>query len=108
MHQHALCQDASNVAIGAVLQQFMDGQWFPISFFSTKLRPVETHYSTFDRGLLAIYVSIKHFRHFVEGRNIHVVTDHKPQTFAITSQTNYRTPRQIRHLDYISQFTADI
>ena len=100
--------DASNVAIGAVLQQFIDEQWCPIAFFSTKLRPAETRYSTFDRELLAIYLSIKHFRHFVEGRNFHVVTDHKPLTFAITSQASHHTPRQIRHLDYISQFTTDI
>jgi len=44
----------------------------------------------------------------VEGRNFHVATDHKPLTFAIASQTNHHTPRQIRHLDYISQFTTDI
>jgi len=88
--------DASNVAIGAVLQQFMDGQWCHILFFSTKLRPAETRYSTFDRELLAIYLSIKHFRHFVEGRNFHVVTDYKPLTFAMT---NHHTPRQILHLD---------
>jgi len=100
--------DASNVAIGAALQQFMDGQWCPLSFFSTKLRPPEILYSTFDRELLAIYLSIKHFRHFVEGRNFHVITDHKPLTFAMTSQTNHHTPRQIHHLDYISQFTTDI
>ena len=84
--------DASNVAIGAALQQFMDGQWCPLSFFSTKLRPPEILYSTFDRELLAIYLSIKHFRHFMEGRNFHVVTDHKPLTFAMTFQTNHPTP----------------
>jgi len=100
--------DASNVAVGAVLQQFIDGQWCPVSFFSTKLRSAETRYSTFDRELLAIYLSIKHFRHFVEGRNFHVITDHKPLTFAISSQASHHTPRQIRHLDYISQFTTDI
>ena len=50
--------DASNVAIGAVLQQLIDGQWCPVSFFSTKLRPAETRYSTFDHELLVIYLSI--------------------------------------------------
>ena len=78
------------------------------SFFSTKLRPAETCYSTFDSELLAIYLSIKHFRHFVEGCNFHIITDYKPLTFAISSQASHHTPRQIRHLDYISQFTTDI
>ena len=35
-------------------------------------------------------------------------TDHKPLTFSFSSQPDRHTPRQIRHLDYISQFTTDI
>ena len=100
--------DASDVAVGAVLQQLIDNQWCPVAFFSTKLKPAETRYSTFDRELLAIYLAIKHFRHFVEGRQFHVLTDHKPLTFAFASKPSQHTPRQIRHLDYISQFTTDI
>lgn len=78
--------DASDSAVGAVLQQCVDGQWQPISFFSKKLEPSETCYSTFDRELLAIYLAIKHFRCFLEGRTFHVVTDHKPLTFAFNAR----------------------
>ena len=46
--------DASDVAVGAVLQQYINEQWHPIAFFSKKLKPAETRYSTFDRELLAI------------------------------------------------------
>ena len=60
--------DASDHAVGAVLQQKIGDGWQPIAYFSKKLRPAETKYSTFDRELLAVYLSIKHFRHFVEGR----------------------------------------
>ena len=108
---HALTNimtDASDTAVGAVLQQHVDGQWQPISFFSKKLQPAETRYSTFDRELLAIYLAIKHFRYFLEGRTFHVVTDHKPLTFAFNARTDRYTPRQCRHLDYISQFTTDL
>ena len=100
--------DASNTAVGAVLQQFIDGQWRPISYFSKKLRPPETRYSTFDRELLAIYLAIKHFRHFVEGRVFHISTDHKPLTYAPTTRSDRHSPRQARHLDFILQFTSDI
>ena len=58
---------ASNIAVEAVLQQLVDNQWCPITFFSTKLKPAETRYSAFNRKLLAIYLAIKHFQHFVEG-----------------------------------------
>ena len=100
--------DASNSAVGAVLQQYVDGQWQPISFFSKKLQPAETRYSTFDRELLAIYLAIKHFCYFLEGRTFHVLTDHKPLTFAFNARADRHTPRQCRHLDYISQFTTDL
>ena len=57
--------DASDTAVGAVLQQLVDDIWCPISYFSKKLKPSETRYSTFDRELLAMYLAIRHFRHFV-------------------------------------------
>ena len=104
----SIMADASDVAIGAVLQQRIGNDWRPISYFSKKLKPAETRYSTFDRELLAVYLSIKHFRHFVEGRKFHVLTDHKPLTYALSANPDRHTPRQIRHLDYISQFTTDI
>ena len=53
---------------GSSLQQYVDSTWRPISF-SRKMTPAETHYSTFDRELLAAsYLAIKHFCHFLEGR----------------------------------------
>ena len=53
--------DASDVAVGAVLQQLIDGEWCPIAYFLKKLKPAETRYSAFDRELLAVYLAIKHF-----------------------------------------------
>ena len=92
----SIMADASDVAVGAVLQQFVDKQWQPISFFSRKLSPTEKRYSTFDRELLAIYTSIKHFRHFVLGKPFTVYTDHKPLTFAMFSKADRFSPRQSR------------
>ena len=101
--------DASNVSVGAVLEQQLHGQWTPISFFSRKLRDPETRYSAFDRELLAIYLAIRHFRHFVEGRAFTIFTDHKPRTFTLSSANSDKwTPRQTRHLSFISEFTSDI
>ena len=37
-----------------------------------------------------------------------VLTDHKPLTSALVSHSVQHSPRQIRHLDFISQFTGDI
>ena len=43
-----LTTDASNVAVGAVIEQLVDGQPRPLGFFSRKLRQPEIKYSTFD------------------------------------------------------------
>ncbi len=47
--------DASELAVGAVLQQHIKGVWH----ISRKMNPAETLYSTFDRELLAIYLAIR-------------------------------------------------
>ncbi|BHF78003.1 hypothetical protein SprV_0602111300 [Sparganum proliferum] len=112
-HYHAdapisLMVDASNVAVGAVLPQSLPDSTVPLAFFSKKLSKAETRYSTFGRELLAAYLAVRHFRHLLEGREFTIFTDHKPLTFAIHSRSDKLSPRQIRHLDYISQFTSDI
>ncbi|UYV77242.1 hypothetical protein LAZ67_15000213 [Cordylochernes scorpioides] len=99
--------DASNVAVGGVLQQLNDTAWEPISFFSKKLSPAETKYSAFDRELLAAFLSVKHFSYFLDGKTFMLFTDHKPLTYAFTSKSE-RSPRQERHLNYLSQFSMDI
>ncbi|BHF74082.1 hypothetical protein SprV_0401716600 [Sparganum proliferum] len=106
--QLSLMVDASTVAVGAVLQQHLVGSTPPLVFFSKKLLPAETRYSTFGHELLVIYLAVEHFRHLFEGRDFTVFTDHKPLTFALRSHSDKYNPREIAHLDYISQFTIDI
>nr|VZI44881.1 unnamed protein product [Spirometra erinaceieuropaei] len=60
-HFHAdapisLMVDASNVAVGAVLQQSLPDSTVPLAFFSKKLSKAKTRYSTFGRELLAAYL----------------------------------------------------
>lgn len=103
----SITTDASDKAVGGQLEQCFDGVWCPIAFFSRKLSKAEVNYSAFDRELLAIFLAIKSFRHYLEGRPFQIYTDHKPLTFAFTS-TSERSPRQTRHLSFISEFSTDI
>ena len=89
----SLMTAAFDIAVGAVLQQFVDDEWRPIAYFSRKLKPVETRYSTFDRELLVIYLSIKHFWHILEGRQSYVLTDRRPLTYSLSSSPNRHSPR---------------
>ncbi|BHF62056.1 hypothetical protein SprV_0100503700 [Sparganum proliferum] len=59
--QLSLMEAASTEAVGAVLQQHLAGSIRRLAFFSKKLLPAETRYSTFDREVLAIYLAVKHF-----------------------------------------------
>ena len=103
-----LTVDASDLAIGGVLEQFLDGCWKPLAFFSRKLDNAQRSYSTFDRELLAMYSTVKHFSFFLEGQRFHIYTDHKPLTFAFASSSNRWTPRQQRHLTLVAEYTTDI
>lgn len=104
----AIQTDASDLAMGAVLQQRKSHGWQPLAFFSRKFSPTQKKYSPYDRELLAIYEAIRYFRFMVEAKKFCVMTDHKPLTFAFASQRENCSPRQFRYLDYISQFTTDI
>ena len=100
--------DTSDFAVGGVLQQYIDNVWQPLSFFCKKLTPAETRYSAFEHELLAVYATIRHFRHNLEGRYFFVITDHKPLTFVMTSVTERPSLRQTRQLAFIAEFTTDI
>ena len=60
--------DASDFAVGAVLQQQVKDKWESLGFFSKQLRKPETKSSAFDCELLAMYLSVRHFRFLVEGQ----------------------------------------
>lgn len=103
-----LSTDASGSAIGASLQQQIGDNLRPLAFFSRKLTPTETRYSTFSRELLAIYLAIRHFRHMLEGRQFTVLSDHKPLSYALSTISSRHSPREMRQLDFISQFSCEI
>lgn len=104
----SLSTDASDFAIGSVLQQWENDSWKPIAFYSKKLNATQQGYSTYDRELLGIYLSIKNFKHLLEGREFTIYTDHKPIIFAFKQKNDKASPRQLRQLQYISEFSTDI
>ena len=103
----SLAVDASACHVGAVLQQWVDGGWAPLGFFSRKLVDAELRYSTFDRELLAAYAAVRHFRYQLEGRQFSLFTDHRPLAHAIRRVTPPVSARQQRHLAFLSEYTTD-
>ncbi len=104
----SLAVDASDSHVGGVLQQKCGRDWQPLAFYSKKLSPAEIKYSTFDRELLAAFLTIRHFRFLLEGRQFTLMTDHKPLVASMTRVTPPQSARQQRHLAFVSEFTTDL
>jgi hypothetical protein len=65
--------DASKLQLGACISQ--GGK--PVAFYSRKLQPAQTRYTTTKRKLLLIVETLKEFRNILLGQNIKVHTDHE-------------------------------
>jgi transposase InsO family protein len=69
-----LSTDASKIGIGAVLEQ--DGQ--PIAYASRTCSVAEQNYQATEQEALAVIWAVRHFRHYVYGRELEILVDHKP------------------------------
>ncbi|KAH9255964.1 hypothetical protein BASA81_006002 [Batrachochytrium salamandrivorans] len=66
--------DASDYAISGVLSQYDDSNTLrPIAFYARQMNSAEQNYEIYDKELLAVVESFKHWRHFLQG-GLHPVT----------------------------------
>ena len=72
---YVLRTDASDFAVGSVLMQEHDAQLHPVAFYSRKLSPAEARYGAYAREMLAVIDSLRHFEHYVDGRQVTVESD---------------------------------
>lgn len=100
--------NAPSNAVGAVFEQQVEAVWVTLASFSRKLKPGETRYSTFGGELLPAYLTVKHFRYFIEGPIFHIMTDHKPLTYGFCGSHSCCLARETRPLSLVSEFTRDL
>jgi hypothetical protein len=76
--EFVIVTDASNVGLGAVLEQSKQdgGDRHAIAYWSRSLQKRERKYTVTERECLAVVDAIKHFRHYIYGSHFVVVTDH--------------------------------
>lgn len=67
--------DASNVGLGAVLLQELDGEMLPVQWASKKLTPTEMRYGISEKEMLAVFWGIKKFDYDLRGRRFRLITD---------------------------------
>ena len=104
----ALTTDASDFAVGAVLEQRSPAGWEPLAFYSAKLQETQQKYPPYDRELLAAFKAVRHFRSMIEGRPFTLYTDHQSLVPSISKKSDPQTARQQYQLSCISEFTTDI
>ena len=73
-----LTTDASNFAIGGVLQQEIDGQLRNLYYHSQLMTTSQRRYSTIEKEALAIYKCFERMRPYLLGQDIIIMTDHCP------------------------------
>ena len=74
--------DASDIAAGAVLCQRQEEEGeHVVAYASRKFNAAERNYPAFERELLAVVWSMKHFRPYLYGQHFVVVTDNEPVTY---------------------------
>ena len=69
--------DASHTQLGAVISQNKK----LIAFYSRKLQPAQTRYTTTECKLLSFVKTLKEFKNILSGQQIMVYTDHKNLTY---------------------------
>ena len=76
----------------------------PVFYASKTLTVTESNYSKIEHKMLGVVFSILHFKHFMYGRQIHIITDHKPLITLFAKNLATTSPRLshmlIQILDY--------
>ena len=98
--------DASDVGIGAVLQQVQDGKEHVIAYSSKKLDKQQRRYCVTRKELLAVVTFLREFRHYLLGRKFTVRSDHSSLRWLM----GFKEPQGqlARWLEYISEYDFKI
>ena len=90
--------DASEYGLGSVLLQ--DGK--PVAYASRSLSSAERHYAQIEKEMLSVLFGLCKFHHYTYGRDVTVVTDHKPLV-AIRAKPLGKAPKRLQHMLLKSQ-----
>ena len=77
--QFVVTTDASDAAVGAILEQDFGNGLQPVAFASRKLNDVEMRYSAYERELLGIVWALAQWKHYCRGPHTVIIqTDYAP------------------------------
>ena len=77
----------------------------PVFYASETLTATKSNYSNIECKMLGVVFSVLHFKHFMYGRQVHTITDHKPLITLFAKNLATTSPRLsrmlIKILDYV-------
>ena len=85
--------DASNVGVGAVLYQTIEGKRHYVMFAAKALNSAQQNYPASKKELLAIVFALRAFDQWLLGRRFTLYTDHQALTFLLTTKNTTQTLR---------------
>ena len=110
-YPNVITTDASTKGLGATLwQEQPDGKLKPIGFASRFLSDTEKKYAINELELLAVVWGLEHFRLYIYGKPIKLLTDHQALEPLIKRNRSNKTysARLTRWLDRLAHFTINV
>jgi hypothetical protein len=98
--------DASDYAVGAVLTQSKDKDYYAISYASKTLTGPQLNYATTEKELLVVVFAIEKFRSYLVGTKVIVYTDHAALKYLLMKKD--AKPRLIRWILLLQEFDVEI
>lgn len=103
---HRLMVDASAFAVGGMLMQSELDNWRCISYFSQKLETYQRNYTTTEKECYAVVVACVKFRHYLEGEQFEIISDHC--ALCNIKKLKFNNPRVCRWAMLLSAFDYEI
>jgi hypothetical protein len=106
--QDNVCEGANGAVRATGKGRTNKGHWHLVAFWSRSMSPAERNYAVGDQEMLAIVMSCRHWRHYLEGARhpVEVLMDHHNlQRFMTTKSL---TGRQARWWEKLSGYNLNI
>jgi len=105
-HPLMVATDASQLGIGAVVYQMIDGKPRYIEFASRSLNVAQRNYSATRRELLAVVFALQRFQFYLQNSHFILQTDHRALVFMLTQQ--HVNPMLCTWLDTILAYDFEV
>ena len=78
--------NASDLAVGVVLEQREEGKPYVVYYASKTLNEAQRNYTTTEKEPMAVVYSLEKFRAYLVGSNIVIFIDHSALKYLLTKQ----------------------